>query len=117
MILVCATWPRTNSMLDYDTPPMPWKRLCTHARPSPSDVLDADEEMPRTAAARERGGRSRGGKEEGGREMKQGTVLNESNEMRLLRLDALGFETGKDRMIIVVSSSGFYVHPGSYRWS
>ena len=75
------------------------------------------EEMPRTAAARERGGRSRGGKEEGGREMKQETVLNESNEMRLLRLDALGFETGKDRMIIVVSSSSFYIHPGSYRWS
>jgi hypothetical protein len=76
-----------------------------------------DEEMPRTAAARERGGRSRGGKEEGGREMKQETVLNESNEMRLLRLDALGFEMGKDRMIFVVSSSGFYIHPGSYRWS
>ena len=76
-----------------------------------------DEEMPRTAAARERGGRSRGGKEEGGREMKQETVLNESNEMRLLRLYALGFETGKDPMIFVVSSSGFYIHPGSYRWS
>ena len=64
-----------------------------------------------------REGRSRGGKEEGGREMKQETVLNESNEMRLLRLDALGFETGKDRMDIVVSSSGLYIHPGSYRWS
>ena len=79
--------------------------------------LQAAEEMPRTAAARERGGRSRGGKEEGGRETKGETVLNESNAMKLLRLDALSFETGKDRMNIVVSSSGLYIHPGSYRWS
>ena len=82
-----------------------------------TDLVRHVEEMPRTAAARERGGRSRGGKEEGGRKMKQETVLNESNEMRLLRLDALGFETGKDQMDIVVSSSGLYIHPGSYQWS
>jgi hypothetical protein len=91
--------------------------ICAENMLSTKRMRNGGEEMPRTAAARERGGRSRGGKEEGGREMKQETVLNESNEMRLLRLDALGFETGKDRMIFVVSSSGFYIHPGSYRWS
>ena len=38
----CATWSRTSSMLECDTSPMLWKRLCARALPSANDALDTD---------------------------------------------------------------------------